>query len=626
MSSRHYPQSHYDRYDGYTKAVTTNRRQYPTKIYANDDTCKIQRFHYLGWGGYGGTAVIDTAGYDYVRFYGYSAYSRYHSAFVTDPDDEIGSTGVFYRLAGPGIEHDRAYGPGGTNSYSGSNEELFLPVKVQKIVQPTANSSAIDTKNGNHDHMLVLKKCTLSEFIDNFCQDVPIKIHTSADGEAIFTVDPDRSTGYANVFPHVAGYGGDFGNTDTAESAVGLGSAEGQHRDGFTTGAIVTLAGADLPDGITAGTEYYYSYQSTTKGALSATQADADAGNYVAIADEGSGSDWTMSIVVNKGRNNYKGVSFCAAPAMHMSYFKSGTLWPANGYGGVHGGLEDTPYAPAVTLGAIVSTTSNTLTVADHKFTLGSRVQVSVSGGGSIPTGLAAATNYYIDPVDKDTIKFCATKAHATAAGYSSSNTSGHTHISLSSQGSGTLTLTSVQANIRVGWNRANPNMRSVGASGFETNTYGETRGYPAWVAEEGVTGLSTYAFGKSDLRVLSSYPKMTDLYDGGDHQIESTRSVSGYISNAYDDDILYTGEYDAAKSLAPFGITTGYVDSNNGSPTAPTYHNFAGYVVDPPRSMRITLQPVDDNYTYAWSLLVEMHKRGSRGEARPFIDHNKGA
>lgn len=625
MSSRHYPQSHYDRYDEYSKTVTTNRRQYPTKIYANDDTCKIQRYTYLGWGGYGGTANIDTSGYDYVRFYGYAAYHRYFTAFVTDPDDEIGSTSVFYRLGGPGIEHDRAYGPGGSTSYSGSNEETFLPVKVTKIVQPTDNSSAIGTKNGNHDHMLVLKRCTISEFITNFCQDVPIKIHTSADGKAIFLVDPDRSTGYADVFPHVAGYGGDFGNTYTAESAVGLSNREGQNRDGFTTGAVVTLAGSDLPDGITAGTEYYYNRLANNRGSLSATQADADSEIYVDIADEGSGSDWTMSIVADKGRNNYKGVSFCAAPQLHMSSFKSGTLWPANGYGGVHGGLEDTPYAPAVTLGSIVSTANNTLTVADHKFTLGSRVQVSVSGGGAIPTGLAASTNYYIDPVDKDTIKFCATKAHCTASGYSSSNTSGHTHISLSSQGSGTLTLTSVQANIRTGWNGSNPNMRSVGASGFKTNTYGEVRGYPHWVEEEGVTGLSTYAVGKADFRVTLGLPKMTDLYDGGDHQIE-TRNPSGYFANVYDDDILYIGEYDAAKSLAPYGITTGYIDSNNGSPTSPSYHNFAGYVVDPPKSMKISLQPVDDNYAYTWTLIVEMHKRGSRGEARPFIEHNKGA
>jgi len=110
-----------------------------------------------------------------------------------------------------------------------------------------------------------------------------------------------------------------------------------------------------------------------------------------------------------------------------------------------------------------------------------------------------------------------------------------------------------------------------------------------------------------------------------GDHQLES-RSVSGYIANSYDDDILYTGDYDTANSLAPYGITTGYVDSHNGSPTSPTYSNFSGYVVDPPKSMRVSLSGVDDNYTYTWHLIVEMHKRGSRGEARPFIDHNKGA
>jgi len=625
MSSRHYPQSHYDRYEVHSKDVRTNRRQYPTKIYANDDTCKIQRYTYLGWGGYGGTAIIDTAGYDYVRFYGYSSYNRYFSAFVTDPDNEIGSTDAYYRLGGPGIEHDRAYGPGGYTSYSHSDEDMFVPVRVTKIVQPTANSSAIGTKNGNHDHMLILKRCTINEFINNFCQDVPIKIYDSADGKAVFVVDPDRSTGYANVFTHVPGYGGDFGNTYTAESSVGLSNREGQNRDGFTTGAVVTLAGTGLPDGITAGTEYYYNRLTNSRGSLSATQADVDSEVILDIADEGSGSDWTMSVVANKGRNNYGGNSFCAAPAFHMSYFKSGTLWPANGYGGVHGGLEDTPYAPAVTLGAIVSTTNNTLTVADHKFTVGSRVQVSVSEGGSIPTGLAASTNYYIDPVDKDTIKFCASKEHCTTSGYSSNNSATHTHISLSSQGSGTLTLTSVQANIRVGWNGGNVNMRSVGHSAFKTNTYGEVRGYPHWVAEEGVTGLSTYALGKSDLKVTSSYPKMTDLYDGGDHQLES-RSVSGYIANSYDDDILYTGDYDTANSLAPYGITTGYVDSHNGSPTSPTYSNFSGYVVDPPKSMRVSLSGVDDNYTYTWHLIVEMHKRGSRGEARPFIDHNKGA
>ena len=77
--------------------------------------------------------------------------------------------------------------------------------------------------------------------------------------------------------------------------------------------------------------------------------------------------------------------------------------------------------------------TADTLSVVDPLFGTGHGVQVAVSGG-SLPTGLAAATTYYVIRNDDNSIQLATSYANALA----------RTAIDLTSAGSGTLTLSHI--------------------------------------------------------------------------------------------------------------------------------------------------------------------------------------
>jgi hypothetical protein len=81
-------------------------------------------------------------------------------------------------------------------------------------------------------------------------------------------------------------------------------------------------------------------------------------------------------------------------------------------------------------LAAAVNTTTDVITVTAHGFTTGRKVQIS--NPGTLPTGISAATDYFVIYVDVDNIKLATSLANAQAG----------TNLDITAQGSGTNTIT----------------------------------------------------------------------------------------------------------------------------------------------------------------------------------------
>lgn len=77
-----------------------------------------------------------------------------------------------------------------------------------------------------------------------------------------------------------------------------------------------------------------------------------------------------------------------------------------------------------------VSISAETITITAHGYSLGMPVQVSTAGG--LPTGLSASTDYYVIPVDANTIQLASSLANANLG----------TAINLTTTGYGTGTAT----------------------------------------------------------------------------------------------------------------------------------------------------------------------------------------
>jgi len=73
------------------------------------------------------------------------------------------------------------------------------------------------------------------------------------------------------------------------------------------------------------------------------------------------------------------------------------------------------PAVAASFLDANVNTSTDTITITAHGFTTGLVVDLYQSGGGALPTGLSAATAYYVIKVDANNIKLATTAANAFA-------------------------------------------------------------------------------------------------------------------------------------------------------------------------------------------------------------------
>lgn len=82
-----------------------------------------------------------------------------------------------------------------------------------------------------------------------------------------------------------------------------------------------------------------------------------------------------------------------------------------------------------------VDTSTEVITTAtDHGLAFGTKIQLTISGGGALPTGLALATDYFVILLSSNTLKLASSLANALAG----------TPVNITAAGTGTATITPV--------------------------------------------------------------------------------------------------------------------------------------------------------------------------------------
>jgi hypothetical protein len=88
----------------------------------------------------------------------------------------------------------------------------------------------------------------------------------------------------------------------------------------------------------------------------------------------------------------------------------------------------------AIPADTAVDPATDSITISAHGMAAGLLVRVAADGGGTLPTGLAAVTDYFVIPVNANTIKLASTRANAVA--------STPVPVDITADGSGAFTLT----------------------------------------------------------------------------------------------------------------------------------------------------------------------------------------
>lgn len=222
----------------------------------------------------------------------------------------------------------------------------------------------------------------------------------------------------------------------------------------FVTGQRVKVSSSSvLPAGLSSSVVYYAGVISSTTFKLYTTLSDAISGsNAVDITDAGTGTHtltpevYTHTITPNS----------TATPNFHTILFHDGTCdrriigaVPINTSFGadyqdkrMNCGVDYTAirreWNDATPTGTFTAATTDICTLAAHGFRLAEAVRVSNSGG-ALPTGLSAATTYYVKPIDSGTFYLYDTFVNAVAGG-----TQGRMDITGAGSGTNTVTAYSV--------------------------------------------------------------------------------------------------------------------------------------------------------------------------------------
>jgi len=88
----------------------------------------------------------------------------------------------------------------------------------------------------------------------------------------------------------------------------------------------------------------------------------------------------------------------------------------------------------AISATTAVDPTTDSITLTAHGLAAGLVVRVAADGSGARPTGLAAATDYFVIPVDANTIQLAASRANAIATV--------PVPVNITADGTGAFTLT----------------------------------------------------------------------------------------------------------------------------------------------------------------------------------------
>ncbi len=170
-------------------------------------------------------------------------------------------------------------------------------------------------------------------------------------------------------------------------------------------GPLQLTTGTTLPAGLSLATDYWVIKLSDDTFSLASTLALALAGTAVNVTDDGTG--------------------------VHTAHDTATTERVVTGLAGAFRGTPDGE--PLVYADKVFTAANGTeiFTASTHGLLTGDGpLQVS-NGGGGLPTGLSAATDYWVIKIDANTFYLATSRANAIAG----------THLSISGDGTGTQTL-----------------------------------------------------------------------------------------------------------------------------------------------------------------------------------------
>jgi len=171
----------------------------------------------------------------------------------------------------------------------------------------------------------------------------------------------------------------------------------------FGTGTQVQLAGSDLPNGLSASTNYYVIRVSANTFMLASTPANAFENTPVTFSDNGSGS----MTITPQAPTNMSGGAFLIGGFTHLEGEEVEVI--ADGFYETQGFVP----RPKVFRHSDVSTGANSITLTQHEFFPGTKVVFS--SDDTLPAGITAGTEYYVIVTDGNTIKLALTEAVALA-------------------------------------------------------------------------------------------------------------------------------------------------------------------------------------------------------------------
>ena len=171
----------------------------------------------------------------------------------------------------------------------------------------------------------------------------------------------------------------------------------------FGTGTQVQLAGSDLPDGLSASTNYYVIRINADDFRLASTPANAFENTPVTFSDDGSGS----MTITPQAPTNMSGGAFLIGGFTHLEGEEVEVI--ADGFYETQGFVP----RPKVFRHSDVSTGANSITLTQHEFFPGTKVVFS--SDDTLPAGITAGTEYYVIVTDANTIKLALTEAVALA-------------------------------------------------------------------------------------------------------------------------------------------------------------------------------------------------------------------
>ena len=171
----------------------------------------------------------------------------------------------------------------------------------------------------------------------------------------------------------------------------------------FGTGTQVQLAGSDLPNGLSASTNYYVIRVTANTFMLASTPANAFENTPVAFSDNGSGA----MTITPQAPTNMSGGAFLIGGFTHLEGEEVEVI--ADGFYETQGFVP----RPKVFRHSDVSTGANSITLTQHEFFPGTKIVFS--SDDTLPAGITAGTEYYVIVTDGNTIKLALTEAVALA-------------------------------------------------------------------------------------------------------------------------------------------------------------------------------------------------------------------